>query len=108
MKSGQRVHLSELRVGDIVRPIHGIASESVYIPFLGEKRIAPVLGNERDFREGYDTMTVTEVTNEELVFERPYLHLDKDGKRSSQGIETFRCNRSHSGLWYELLYDQRQ
>jgi hypothetical protein len=72
------------------------------VPATAGWRNAPVGGPE-DFRQGYDTMTVTEVTAEFVTFVRPYYHVYGDG-RVQTGVETVNMvSRLHGGHWYEVL-----
>lgn len=76
----QTVTTKDLLVGDIVRPING--------PWWTVGPNKTVAGQDGDFRNGYDTMTVTAVyDNGHADFIRPYFHLRSDGTFSTVGFE---------------------
>lgn len=116
MYYGVVMHISHLKVGDVVRLIHGELRQREYVRAAieysladGSKRVvedtrgylSPSVGGEGDFRRGYDTATVVEVTDDVTTLQRPHLHVYSDG--IVQGVETIKVSRDHYGLWYELL-----
>lgn len=121
MKHVQVMHVSALRVGDVVRPIGGGGEPGPYprirytladgtereVSSTAGWRHSPI-GGPDDFRQGYDAMTVTRVDDDYVDFIRPYLHLNPDGSLSTVGFEHVdHCNRTHGGHWYELLSTRR-
>lgn len=100
MIHGDKVHIGELRVGDVVRLLNGPNPQG-----------GGVVGGPSDFREGYDVATVTEVTDKMVTFERPYLYIgqrnDPPGavrhKLRRSGVEKWEVHRDHGGLYYEKL-----
>lgn len=122
MEFGSVVHISSLKVGDIIRPTKGpllrvLGAEPLFVPEDSDKpesdrrRIEATRGwrgqpasSEHDCRWGYDTMTVCGVDHDFVRCIRPYFHVNADGTLGAVGFESV-CDlsREHGGLWYELL-----
>ena len=94
MRHGKTVHVSELRVGDVVRSIRGPAP-------------ATKAGDLPDFREGYDAMTAVHMDDNFLTFHRPHIEIYDDPHGPNHvavAVEIVsQVPRNHSGLYYELL-----
>jgi hypothetical protein len=67
MKANKIVRGFEVRVGDVIRPIHGQT-------MVNERTSVCELYGPDDFRQGYDAMTVTAVRNDNFDCIRPYHH----------------------------------
>lgn len=119
---GVVLHASNLKVGDVVRSMHGQCVkdptfQALFMPDDQDKpiherrRIAntagwrnPPVGGPNDFRQGYDVMTVYRVTADHVSFVRPYFHVNNDGTVGACGVEHVdNCGRDAGGWWYELL-----
>lgn len=94
MRHGKTLHVSELRLGDVVRLIRGPAPHTM-------------AGDLPDFREGYDAMTVADMDDSFLTFHRPHIEIYGNSHGPNHvtvGVEIVsRVPRDHSGLYYELL-----
>lgn len=95
MRYGKLLHISKLQLGDVVRMVHGPG-----------RTTKP--GDQDDFREGYDAMTVVAVDSDFVTFHRPHIELyQNDGPRYQHvecAIEVVSAvSRKHEGLYYELL-----
>jgi len=113
MKFGERKHISELKIGDRVRLLSGMGVDLVKVEYLKEVSKcyysgskAPVVGGPDDFRQGYDIVTVVDVKDNEIRFQRPHIEI-YNGQKSpcnvTVSVETFTAYRDHGGLWYESL-----
>lgn len=113
----EAVHISQLELGDIVRPARGGLQPKPGAPALAYRladgsqcvventrgwRSAPI-GGPDDFRQGYDAMTVVKVTDNYVDFVRPYYHVYPDGTVNASLEQVNHASRDHGGLWYELL-----
>lgn len=97
MTFGKLVHISQLQVGDVVRPHRGLISSDI--------KPEP-LGGPNDHRCGYDTMTVTTVTDSVVDMVRPYIasYGSKLETICHPGMEKVSgLHRDNNNLWYELL-----
>jgi hypothetical protein len=96
MRYGKTVHVSQLHVGDVVRPVRG----NSYPAQLKA-------GDTDDFREGYDAMTVVFRDEKYLTFHRPHVEI-YDGEQRVNHVQVAveivgMVPRDHSGLHYEVL-----
>lgn len=113
MRYGKTLHVSQLRLGDVVRavrgsqPLHPLATGFDANCYKCREGINKA-GSADDFREGYDVMTVTDIDEDFISFQRPHIHIWEKGERRVRTVEVGvefveRIPRTHGGLFYELL-----